>query len=241
MRMKTVFSTLIIVCLTGQTRADMLFEYDICSNSSSSISASSLAEHVLAGSLAASGVDVLTGYGDGIFTASAWSESSTRDTSRYYQWSASAETGLAIDYESVDLSLTRGHYLSEHGAETWQLCASTDAFASSDILLQTWDISATDFDSVTVLAGQDISVLGTLPGTVTFRLYGFDADHAGQSGDYSGLAYAHPDLTGSGCNLSMYGQSVPEPTTLGFLTIGALAMLRRKRTPHRNNNANQCP
>lgn len=53
-----------------------------------------------------------------------------------------------------------------------------------------------------------------------FRLYGFDVDHDGQSGDFSGLADAYRDLTCTGCNLIIYGQSVPEPTKLGLLAMG---------------------
>jgi len=219
----------VLTCLVGQASATLLTEYDISNNADSSIAASNEADHVSGSSLAATGVSVLTGYGRGIFVAKAWSETLERNTSQYYEWAITADNGYAIAFDSIDLAFTRGHYQSEHGAESWQLYASIDGFATSDILLQTWDISSSDYDTINLFTGQDISALGTLPGTVTFRLYGFDADHDGQSGDYSGLAYAHDDLTGVGTNLSIHGTTVPEPPVTLFLCAGASILASRRK------------
>jgi hypothetical protein len=74
----------------------------------------------------------------------------------------------------------------------------------------------------------DISAVGTQSGTVTFRLYGYDYT---SPLDYSGLGNQPgpggtptEPLMGTGSDLIVGGQLVPEPATLAPLGLG-LAML----------------
>ncbi len=153
--------------------------------------------------------------------ASDWGTSAAApDLTRYYEFSVTAAAGTWIVYEDITLSLFRGVQAGDHGAELWQLRASHDGYASS---LAAFDISASAADEQTLFSGVDISAVGTRTGTVTFRLYGYDYTAAT---DYSGLGN-HPGptpLTGTGSDLVMGGQLVPEPVTLAQLGLG-LAML----------------
>ena len=152
--------------------------------------------------------------------ASDWGTSAAApDLTRYYEFSVTAAAGTWIVYEDITLSLFRGIQAGNHGAELWQLRASHDGYASS---LAFFNISASAADEQTPFSA-DISALGTQPGTVTFRLYGYDYTAAT---DYSGLGNqpGSTPLTGTGSDLVVGGQLVPEPVTLAQLGLG-LAML----------------
>jgi hypothetical protein len=153
--------------------------------------------------------------------ASDWGTSAAApDLTRYYEFSVTAAAGTWIVYEDITLSLFRGIQAGNHGAELWQLRASHDGYASS---LASFDISASLADEQTLFSGADISAVGTRTGTVTFRLYGYDYTAAT---DYSGLGNqpGSTPLTGTGSDLVVGGQLVPEPVTLAQLGLG-LAML----------------
>jgi hypothetical protein len=155
------------------------------------------------------------------FTAAAdWGPGVTPDPTKYYEFSITASVGHMIVYEDITLSLFRGIQGALHGAELWQLRASHDVYGSA---LAVFDISASGIDEQILFSNVDISAVGTQPGTVTFRLYGYDYTSAD---DYSGFGN-HPGpapLSGTGTNLTMGGQVVPEPLTLAQLGLG-LAML----------------
>ena len=129
---------------------------------------------------------------------------------------------------TISLALFRGVQGANHGAELWDLRASTDGFASSDLFLSTFDISASGVDEQIPFLGVDISALGTQAGSVTFRLYGYDytspADFSGLGND-SGWV-----ISGTGSNVIIEGTVVPEAPT-GSLLGGGLALLavRRRR------------
>ena len=162
------------------------------------------------------------------FTAAAgWSLAF--DSTRYYEFSVSADPGHAILYESISLSLFRGIQGATHGAESWELRSSADAFAST---LASFSLAGSANDEQVLFSGVDISSLGALPGTVIFRLYGFDYTSAT---DFSGLG-AQPlgagPLTGTGSNLVIAGLVTPEPGTgllvaAGLVTLGLLPRPRR--------------
>jgi hypothetical protein len=165
---------------------------------------------------------------DGFVAAAGWAASpTTYDPSRYYEFSVSADAGWAITYETLDLALFRGIQGAVHGAEKWDLRASTDGFAGSDLALGTFDISASGGDVQTLFTGHDISALGTQAGTVTFRLHGYDYT---SGADYSGLG--NDDGTwliyGTGTDLAVGGTvsaaappAVPEARR-GLLASGGL-------------------
>jgi len=160
---------------------------------------------------------------DGFVAASGWAASAP-DPGRYYEWQVTAGAGYAIDYRTIDLALFRGVQGSDHGAEQWDLRASTDGFATSDLFLRTFDISASGADEQITFAGADISGLGTLAGTVTFRLYGYDYTSAA---DFSGLGNDTGWLIGgTGPDPVVDGQvvSTPEPGSGVLLMLGLLGL-----------------
>lgn len=158
------------------------------------------------------------------FTAAAgWSLAF--DASRYFEFSVTADPGHSIAYDSITLSLFRGISGATHGAESWQLRSSVDAFGST---LAGFSLAGSAGDEQVLFAGVDISALGTQSGTVTFRLYGYDYT---APGDYSGLG-AQPGttpLTGTGSNLILDGTVVPEPSTAVLVTLGLIVLGSRRR------------
>jgi hypothetical protein len=176
---------------------------------------------------------------DGFVASSGWGTSAlSYDPSKYYEWTVSADPGYEIDYQTFDVSLFRGISGGGHGAQRWDLRASTDGFATSDLALGTFDISASGVDVQTTFAGHDISALGTQGGTVTFRLHGYDYT---QPNDYSGLGNDSGWLIyGTGLD-PMIGGTVavsaggptsvlePPPTLLACLGLAGLAVSGRRR------------
>jgi hypothetical protein len=163
---------------------------------------------------------------DGFVAASGWAASAlSYDPGRYYQFTVTAAAGYEIGYETIDLALFRGVWGGGHGAQLWELHASVDGFASSDVTLGTFDISASAADTQTAFVGHDISALGAQAGTVTFRLYGYDQT---QPGDYSGLG--NDDGTwlifGAGLDPVISGTiaAVPETARSALLWLGLLGL-----------------
>jgi hypothetical protein len=134
-----------------------------------------------------------------------------------------AAPGSAIQFSSLALALLRGVQGAAHGAQRWDLRASSDGFASS-VLVQTLDITGSGVDTQVVF-NVDLTALGTVAGTVTFRLYGYDytspADYSGLGND-SGWVIA-----GSGVDLGIDGTVValvPEPASLPLVGLGLLLL-----------------
>ena len=164
---------------------------------------------------------------DGFIAASGWAPGSSPDPTRYYEWTITADPGFSIAYDSISLALFRGIQAGNHGAQLWDLRASTDVFASSDLFLHTFDITAAAADTQTLFTNADISVLGTQAGTVTFRLLGYDytsaADFSGLGNDSGWLIY------GTGIDPRIEGSVlVPEPSTGWLLGLGLALGLRRR-------------
>jgi len=182
---------------------------------------------------------------NGFVAATGWSASATTfDPGRYYQFSVTAGAGLEVSYETLDVALFRGIWGGGHGAQMWDLHASTDAFVSADVSLGTLDISAAAADTQTSFVGHDISAVGTQTGTVTFRLYGYDQT---RPGDYSGLGNDDGtwlifgtglDPVVGGTIAAAGGASVPEPAgsllalsgLLGLFVVGR-GRVRAARMP----------
>ena len=127
------------------------------------------------------------------------------------------------------MSLFRNYRrVNRHGAESWDLRASTDGFANSVVFLSSFDISGSASNEQVVFSDVDISALGTLPSAVSFRLYGYDA---GGNFSFSGLSNEDGTrLGGSGSDLILGGlvspaSPLPEPVTIMVLAFGALAYL----------------
>jgi hypothetical protein len=168
---------------------------------------------------------------DGFVAARGWANSpTTYDPTRYYQFSISADPGFEITYQTLDIALFRGINGGGHGAQMWDLHASTDGFSVVDLDLGTFDISASGVDEQTPFLGHDVSAIGTQAGTVTFRLYGYDytsvADYSGFGNDDGTWA-----ISGTGVDpvvggtVTAAGSGVPEPAALWLAGSGLFGML----------------
>ncbi len=148
------------------------------------------------------------------------------DPSRYFEFSVSADPGHSIAYESITLSLFRGIAGATHGAESWQLRSSADAFGST---LASFSLAGSAGDEQVLFTGVDISSLGTVAGSLVFRLYGYNYN---APGDFSGLG-AQPGstpLTGTGSNLIINGMVIPEPGTAALVSVGLMLLAARRQS-----------
>ncbi len=167
---------------------------------------------------------------DGFIVARGWAPGPAPDPGKYYEWTVTPALGFAVDYDTVSLALLRGIQGASHGAELWDLRASTDGFASSDLFLSTFDISASGADVQMPFLGVDISALGTQSAAVTFRLHGYDYT---SPSDYSGLG--NDDGTwliyGTGANVVIQGSVVttPEPSPALLVATGLVLLPARRR------------
>lgn len=168
---------------------------------------------------------------DGFIAASDWAPGLAPDPTKYYEWTVTPGAGMAITYETLTLALFRGIQGASHGAQRWDLRASSDGFASSNLFLDTFDISASGVDEQ-VIFGADVSALGTASATVTFRLFGYDYT---SPSDFSGLGNDSGWLiSGTGINPVIGGSVVvnPEPRSALLLAFGLLLLARwRRRRP----------
>ena len=97
-------------------------------------------------------------------------------------------------------------------------------------VLQTFDISSTPADEQMIFGGVDISAIGSVAGTVTFRLFGFDYTAAG---DFSGFGNDSGWLIGgTGINPVVDGNvffPIPEPSTAFLTALGLLVLTSTRR------------
>jgi len=215
--------------ITRVASAAPIIEWDIFAATGQTASASSLVPEASGTDLTPVNVTPWPG-GYCCFVAAAdWETSAAGpDLTKYYEFSITSAVGYSIVYEDITLSLFRGIQGGNHGAQLWQLRASHDGYAG---VLAFFDISGSGADEQTPFSVVDISAVGIQPGTVTFRLYGYDYT---SPADYSGLGN-HPGptpLSGTGSNLVMGGQIVPEPMTLAQVSLGLtmLAIAGRRRS-----------
>jgi hypothetical protein len=223
---------LLVLGLSTSAVALPIVEWDLANATGQTAAVLSAATNTSATAIAPSGA--ITAWSstaqDGFIAASGWGVAAP-DAARYYEWTVSADAGFAVDYQSITLALFRGIQGGTHGAEQWDLRASTDGFAASNIALQTLDISGSAADQQTLFSALDISALGTVAGTVTFRLYGYDYT---QPADFSGLGNDSGWLIGgTGINPLIDGSVVtvvPEPGTALLVGLGLIALGVRRRT-----------
>ena len=215
-----------ILALAPVASALPIIEWDIAGSDGQSASVLSSVADVSGTDLTPVNVTPWSG-GYCCFTAAAdWGTSSAApDLSRYYEFSVTAGAGHSIVYEDITLSLFRGIQAPDHGAQLWQLRSSHDGYASQ---VASFDITSSGADEQTLFSVVDISAVGTQPGTVTFRLYGYDytspIDFSGLGNQPGPGGTRSEPLTGTGSNLIVGGVVVPEPETLAQIGLG-LAML----------------
>jgi hypothetical protein len=227
---------LFALCLAGDAAAVPLVTWDLGNATGQDADVLSTALNVSATAIDEVGVTQWSSTAqDGFVAARGWAASAVAyDPTRYYQFTVTAAAGYEISYETIDLALFRGVWGGGHGAQLWDLHASLDGFAFSDLDLGTFDISAAPADTQTLFAGHDISALGSQAGTVTFRLYGYD--HT-QAGDYSGLG--NDDGTwlifGTGVDPVVSGTvaAVPEAARSALLWLGLLGLAAGGSRPER--------
>ena len=223
--MKKLATILMIVAMASPIWADYILQYDIAGADGVTAQVADIAANITATELGVEGVT--TKNPSGMVSAMRWPTVSVPDPGKHLEFAVTAGPGYTVSYDSITFALFRDYNsASDYGAESWQLHGSIDAFSASDIFLFSVSIAGSGPDEQVVFSQQDISVLGTQSGTVTFRLYGYDA---GRNNRYAGLGNEGGTyLTGSGSDLIVEGlvnppSPVPEPMTIVLLALGALA------------------
>lgn len=202
--------------------------YPISSTSGNSpnLAATGVSSHVTASDL------TLVGMGRIAFTqtfsGSGWPLGSI-DTGKYFQFSVTPESGYAVTYSTLTYSLFRSQF-DTTDIKTWELRASLDGFASSDILLANNSLAGVPSLEMTLFSN-NISALGTQTGQVTFRLYGQDDGTTG--GGLAGLAN-RTEFAGTGSDVLLGGSvsAVPEVEQIGMIAAAGLlafGIIRRTR------------
>jgi hypothetical protein len=195
------------------------------------------ASGVTAGNLGVSGVSPGSNLG-GSYIWRVWGASTSRDLTRFMEWSVGPTAGNQIDFTGANatFSLVFGSSGGTHGADTWELHASTDGFVSVDTPLGSPMGLTTSLQQVP--ESVPLGVLATQIGTVTFRLYGYNDTTQSPSADSAGLMNRAPGtlgITGTGGNLLISGtvSAVPEPSSyaavFGALAFGFVFITRRLR------------
>jgi hypothetical protein len=202
--------------------------WDIANAPGSGAAVGYTAPDVTGSPLMAVGVSPWTFGETGFVAAAGWAPGLTPDPAKYFEWSVSVVNGSSIQFGSMALALLRGIQGANHGAQLWDLRASTDFFASS-LLLQTLDISSSPADTQTIF-NVNLGALGTQTGTVTFRLYGYDytspTDYAGFGNDSGWVIY------GTGVDLGIDGTVIantPEPGSLALVGLGLVLLVAVRR------------
>lgn len=242
-RHRYVIGLFIAAICASPAWADVIAEWDIAGSRGNRADVLYAAEGVSAGRVEAHGVKAWNpGWNyRGFMGATHWNRKDQANPGKYFQFEITAPEATSITYESISFSLFRGDYSrGRHGAEKWYLAASPDGFNQHSLNLARLDISDSGADEQILFSDLDISVLGTVEGTVSFRLYGA-ADNYNR--DYSGLGNVtngRYGFDGTGSNLIVEGQlgapmqgmsmDVPEPTTLLVVCCGGMAAVMRRRT-----------
>jgi hypothetical protein len=155
-------------------------------------------------------------------------------------WSVTPPGGNQIDFTGANatfsLTFNGDSPGGPHGADTWDLHASTDNFGTSDITLASNMSLGTTF-LAQIPETVSLGALATQTGTVTFRLYGYNDTKQVAGQDSAGLSN-HSNtsgFSGTGGNLLVNGtvSAVPEPSSyaavFGALAFGFVFLTRRLR------------
>jgi hypothetical protein len=166
-------------------------------------------------------VNVTTSSSSGNFRASSWTTNSIIDTSKYFEFTLTADPGTTINMSSINFGIGR----SATGPIKWEWRTSIDNYATvasnyvtinTNLTLTGGTISVPDVNSGwtnNTLGFQDFDSLNS----ITFRFYGFASEAIAGTGGLQG-------------NLTFTGESVsviPEPMTIQLLLVG-LALLGYK-------------
>ncbi len=215
--------------LWWSTLCAQIVEYPIhtlASSTPTSLAAINVNANIVASSLSMNG---MARYG--------WSESMSTfgfpsgavDTSKNYEFTITPNSGYTITYSTLTYGIWK---INAPGAIlNWELHASTDGFATSDITLDTYSliplpVAPADPGDVTV--NSDISALGTQSGTVTFRFYAYDTGSGGPGGlsNRGGTSW-----TANGSDVLLGGSvsAVPEVESIALVSGAALMVFAAYR------------
>lgn len=146
------------------------------------------------------------------------------DTTKYIEFTVSANAGYTIDMATVEFGVAR----SGTGPRQWQWRSSVDLFEAPIATYTTLSVglenslgTLTHADATTTYTGvMDVSGTSfTGLSSVTFRLYGYNAEAAGGTGGIQG------PLTFTGTIAAV----VPEPSATLLGLVGVIALIRRRR------------
>lgn len=216
-----------VALLAPLTRAQIVtYPISLTSGNNPSLSATGVSSHIAASDLTLVGMSRVSF--TQTFSGSAWPLGSF-NSGKYFQFSVTPDPGYAVSYSTLTYSLFRT-VLGTTDVRTWELRASLDGFASSNIQLAS--NSLTGVGSITMARFvNNISALGTQSGQVTFRLYGQDNGSTGSG--LAGLAN-RTEFAGTGSDVLLGGSIsvVPEVEHYGVVAAAGLVafgFLRRRR------------
>lgn len=134
----------------------------------------------------------------------------TLDTGKYFEFSLTAATGITFSGLNVQFGLGR----SGTGPRQWQWRSSADNFAAP-IAMTTVNAGITHAggvitvpDNTTGYTGNDFSFTQTGLSTITFRIYGYNAEATGGTGGLQGNLVISGTLSGGGRFLYYQPQSL---------------------------------
>ena len=151
------------------------------------------------------GVGISSGNGSD-FSSKSWNASSQLEaatTNEYIQWSVSADANFDIDLTDLDIRLSRNN----NGPQNWQIYYSLNGFTTLGIAIGSAQAATTtetnyNFSGLVVNSGDG--------GTITFRLYAWNANNNGGTFEISGdVNWADFGIADPGTRLS--GQVNSEP------------------------------
>lgn len=148
------------------------------------------------------------------FQAAGGSLASALAANNYYTFTLEASANYLFSVSSIDFNFSS----SSDGPQSWALFSSVNGFADIGDALIDWGHVGFDPNAQTAtLSG--VTELQNISGPIEFRVYGYEASGDGGSGR----------LEGTGNDITVNGEVVPEPATMGLLGLGALVLaLRRK-------------
>ena len=157
------------------------------------------------------------GSGNGTdFSTKNWNENSQVNAdiaNEYIQWSVSATTNFDIDITDLDIRLLRNN----NGPQDWQVFYSLDGFATAGISVTTPQTATTtetnySFSSLVINSGD--------AGTITFRLYAWNANNNGGTLTIAGEPlWTDFGITDPGVRLSGNVNSTPLNSTESNIII----------------------
>lgn len=173
-----------------------------------------------------SGVTVNTDpyYGTGNWGAHQWTTATSRDLNDYMQIVITPGSGKKVVYQTLDFALARDWDTYGYiGPQTVEVRYSTDGFASSNMLLQTIDMSSWGNMQQHIIS-LNISGLGEQSGPITFRWYAYNRPTGASA--YSVLCFAHSSyslFSGTGSDLFVKGYVTEAPPDAPPSSPGASA------------------